>query len=346
MNPKNLLQILCFLLSFFLIISNSMAVEKYYFHINDHLGNCRVIVDEQGEVEKAYDYYPFGNQLRVYQPGEAATFTFTGKQLDEEGGLEWYYFGARFYDPEIGRFLTTDPLSDMYPSWNPYHYSLNNPVSYYDLDGRSTVTDSAGNVIFVNPEDDDLSVYRTYTTTGGLNELGMGGGPMSVKEKVGETEFLDEFIVPEGPEGGMAKGRIIFNKEWNGIIDDLHSKSKSMNLIEIAQNSLPEVGMFDIKSKGNYAPHGPMTGRLLNGKYATARSAGNYLAGYNVRYGTISGFGISWDTFMKMAGAVHTGNWSKINAVKILLFGRSYGPPPWYGEIEYAGRRIKAGWNK
>jgi hypothetical protein len=47
---------------------------------------CRVILDEDGVVQKAYDYYPFGMQLRTTQAGHEATFTFTGKQLDEEGG--------------------------------------------------------------------------------------------------------------------------------------------------------------------------------------------------------------------------------------------------------------------
>jgi hypothetical protein len=49
---------------------------------------------------------------------------------------------------------------------------------------------------------------------------------------------------------------------------------------------------------------------------------------------------------MKLAGALHTGNWSNLNAVKVLIFGTSYGPSPYYGEIPFAGRMIQAGWNK
>ena len=78
-------------------------------------------------------------QLRTYQPGDPATFTFTGKQLDQDGGLDWYYFGARFYDAEVGRFLGVDPLAGKYPALNPYHYTMNNPLIYVDPDGKDFI---------------------------------------------------------------------------------------------------------------------------------------------------------------------------------------------------------------
>ena len=316
---------------------------EYFYHLHDHLGNTRVIVDEDANVVESYDYYPFGMVMRSNISDNLGTIhKFTGKELDDEHGLDWYYFGARFYDPEIGRFLGIDPYSDAYPSWTPYQYGLNNPVIYFDFDGRSTVTDSSGNVIHVNTEDSDFSVYQTTTVQGGINELGIPGGSMSVKTKVGETENIDEFIDPETGEAG---GTIMFGESWGAAIDALHSEAKKMDLKDIASNST-KGRKFDIKANEGLVPHGKMTGKLLNNKYATARSAGNYLAGYNARHGTYLGARVSWTTFMKMAGALHTGNWSKGNAIKIFLLGKSYGPAPWYGEIPYAGRMIKAGWNR
>ena len=118
-----------------------------------------------------------------------------------------------------------------------------------------------------------------------------------------------------------------------------------MNLEEIAGEST--LGKkFDIKSDKDLSPSGYGTGKLLNGKYATARSAGNYLAGYNGSEGTMYGIGIGWHNFMKLAGAVHQGKWEgSKTAINIIGGAVSYGMWPWYGEIEYAGRRILEGWN-
>ena len=68
----------------------------------------------------------------------ANTHKFTGKELDSETGLGLYYFGARYYDPGIGRFVTPDPgqpdLNDP-QTLNPYAYCLNNPLRYVDPTG-------------------------------------------------------------------------------------------------------------------------------------------------------------------------------------------------------------------
>lgn len=64
---------------------------------------------------------------------------FTGKERDTEVGLNLDYFGARYYDPAISRFSGVDPLAGEYPSWNPYHYVLNNPVANIDPTGKYVV---------------------------------------------------------------------------------------------------------------------------------------------------------------------------------------------------------------
>ncbi|WP_131539592.1 hypothetical protein [Pedobacter nototheniae] len=168
-----------------------------------------------------------------------------------------------------------------------------------------------------------------------------GGG-----EKMGETEHWDEFVTPGS---GKAQGRIEFGKSWDGIIDSKHKEAKDLDLKQIANESKSStekrIYKFDIKANKEIAPYGPMTGGLLDGKYATARSAGNYLAGYNGRTGTYFGVHISLTTYMKLAGALQQGQYNSTNAMKIVMFGKSYGPSPWYGEIEYTGRRVTQGWN-
>jgi hypothetical protein len=54
--------------------------------------------------------------------------------------LDWYYFGARFYDAEVGRFFSPDPLASKYPSLSPYNYCANNPLIYIDPTGEEIET--------------------------------------------------------------------------------------------------------------------------------------------------------------------------------------------------------------
>ena len=65
--------------------------------------------------------------------GTSAKEGYTGKERDAETGLD--YFGARYYMPEIGRWMSVDPLADKYPAWSPYNYVLNNPLVLIDPTG-------------------------------------------------------------------------------------------------------------------------------------------------------------------------------------------------------------------
>ncbi|MEW6620620.1 MAG: RHS repeat-associated core domain-containing protein [bacterium] len=97
---------------------------SYYYH-NDHLGSARVITDKDGKVVEQYFYYPFGGGGPVGGP------TFTGKELDDSG---LFYFGARYYDPALGRFITPDPVQ--IPADNLYIYCANNPLTNIDPNGE------------------------------------------------------------------------------------------------------------------------------------------------------------------------------------------------------------------
>ena len=121
------------------------------FYLSDHLGNVRATIDETGEVLSQDAYYPFGTcppsegahdrqepQWRpcLRQASDAqARYKYNGKELDEEHGLNWLAYGARYYDPEIGRWHVVDPLAEN-SLLNPFNYVNNSPIKMIDPDGK------------------------------------------------------------------------------------------------------------------------------------------------------------------------------------------------------------------
>ena len=108
---------------------------KRYYYVKDHLGNIRQTLDEGGNIVSAQDYYPFGGIYRAVNTSDANDkYKFTEKERDKE--TDYDYFGARYYDSDIGRWLSVDPLADKYAGWSPYNYCLNNPLRNIDPDGK------------------------------------------------------------------------------------------------------------------------------------------------------------------------------------------------------------------
>ena len=102
--------------------------KKYFYH-DDNLGSTTAITDESGNVVWKNDFTPFGTQTG-YEGTEEHDAKFTGKDYDEE--IRLYYFNARWYDPELGRFISQDPIKD---GVNWYAYCHDDPLSYIDLSG-------------------------------------------------------------------------------------------------------------------------------------------------------------------------------------------------------------------
>src|SRR3990170_6908936 len=113
----------------------SSSFDQYSALSND-AGNVTSLTDSTQTTVATYSYEAFGNT--VSQSGTSTnSYKFSTKNLDDESGL--YYFGARYYDPETGRFITKDPDGgdlDNPLSQNPYIYANDNPVNLVDPDGE------------------------------------------------------------------------------------------------------------------------------------------------------------------------------------------------------------------
>jgi RHS repeat-associated protein len=87
------------------------------------------MTDEKSNIDEFIRYDAFGKSTNV-RHDTLNKKQFTGKEIDEDSGL--YYFLARYYDPDTGRFLSEDPA----PNGNLYVYCDNNPINKVDPDGR------------------------------------------------------------------------------------------------------------------------------------------------------------------------------------------------------------------
>jgi len=134
--------------------------DSKYYYIKDHLGNIRVTLVQNGTVVSARDYYPYGETLRATTTGGVVDrYQFTEKERDAETNLD--YFGARYYDGGVMRWLIPDPLADKYYGWSPYNYTLGNPLRYVDPDGMRVddyMVDSLGVITLIQRTDDDFDV--------------------------------------------------------------------------------------------------------------------------------------------------------------------------------------------
>ena len=113
---------------------DSYEKMQFYYH-PDHLGSSSYITNLDGEVVQHIEYVPFGEVFVEERNNIWNTpYLFNAKEFDEETGL--YYYGARYYDPHISLWITTDPIKNKYPNISSYCYTANNPVRFIDPDGR------------------------------------------------------------------------------------------------------------------------------------------------------------------------------------------------------------------
>jgi RHS repeat-associated protein len=119
-----------------LLLSASYSEDERYYYYHDILGSVVGCSDVSGKRYARVEYDEFGN-IRRREWGLKGIFLHTGHEWDAETDL--YYFGARYYNPFLGRFITEDPvagLADMPQTLNPYAYCLNDPLNYVDERGE------------------------------------------------------------------------------------------------------------------------------------------------------------------------------------------------------------------
>ena len=165
----------------------------YHYHINGH-GDVTAMTDANGSIVAQYEYDAWGNITS--QSGTMASnnpIRYAGYRYDNETGL--YYLKARYYDADIGRFLTRDSFHGIENdplSLNQYAYTKNNPVMYKDANGhlRKRINFGFNTYVYISTNWWSYIYISLNITTGGLIENGI-----SLILGVGTGYFVQKFLL-------------------------------------------------------------------------------------------------------------------------------------------------------
>jgi len=364
---------------YYLVLVVAMYKNKKDLYHIDHLGSTSLLTDSSAAVREHLEYTPWHEQPKYKniisevpggvheQPkykniisevpegvGESwyenrnllsnISYKFTGKELDPTG---LYYFGARYYDPQVSLWISPDPMlvgylsgggksnGGIYNSRNSslYMYSFANPVRYTDPDGLSTWTDGDGNVKWVDTKDYDKSIYRHKGES--------KSGPYNINdknqwEKAGETKFMDAYT---RFENGEVKGKINFGVSKDKEMYALNEEASKMKAVEVGLKSLPKQ-YFDVKRKWR-----ENNAYLFEGKYFTGRELGNVLAGMNAAV-----LDMPYDSFQILSGYVHNPGLTLLGfvhpaAASMMQDAAGMNDAPMFGEVSEQYFRSIYGYN-
>jgi len=193
----------------------------------DQQGTPLAEADVNGNITATFDYTPYGSQALGTAPNGPG---YTGHVNDPDTGL--VYMQARYYDPSVGRFLSTDPIGPAAGNafnFNRYAYANNNPVMHTDPDGRQVAPGDDGPIAMQNRWDDPAVAAGELQAAGGAAPVFAGlipgvGDAQNVFQAVNDPTPLNISVAVVGaiPEvGGLA----------SKVLKEVSSVSKSVRRV-------------------------------------------------------------------------------------------------------------------
>lgn len=230
-----------------LFVVASVQAQTVYYH-NDLAGTPLAATNSSGALLWKESYRPYGERLLKPDASAANSQWFHGKVQDAESGLE--YFGARYYDPVVGRFMGVDPqrfVDDNLHSFNRFAYGNNNPYRYVDRNGmwaedaalaipglvlgaksfRDNLTNGRYSDAFV----DAVGVVADAWATAMPGVPGGAGLAIAATRSVGKSaggvaaKGVGRLPGPATDKAGNQIGRIIVDSKGNAMIEPVGGKT-------------------------------------------------------------------------------------------------------------------------
>ena len=149
-------------------LANGNSARRY--SVRDHLGSVRAVVNDAGTVLETDDYYPLGGPLPTGSNTALQPEKYQGKDWNTAASFNVYDFGARLYDPALGRWLAQDPLAEKFYPQSPYLFCAGNPMKFVDTTGqewkeKNKIISVSLNLMAEGFDDDFLDTYKKTVST-------------------------------------------------------------------------------------------------------------------------------------------------------------------------------------
>ncbi len=187
-----------------------------YIYVSNETPNIDVFFDNlqvthvRGSLVQEQSYYPFGLEMAGLSSkamnfgGQPNKQKFGGKEeqrseFSDGSGLEYLDFGARFYDAQIGRWQTVDPLAETSRRWSTYNYCYNNPIKFIDPDGMaSALYQDNGSAAGTGDEISSADKYVQSSGKGSSKGDQMVFFQRTQNTKTGEIQDVENGEAPDG----------------------------------------------------------------------------------------------------------------------------------------------------
>lgn len=154
------------------------------------------------------------------------------EEFSDGSGLEWYDVAARFYDPQLGRFIQVDPMPDEedQESWEPYQYGLDNPISNNDPDGKfwnNVVGGLVGGLVEIGTQlisEGKVTSWKAVSVATVEGALTSGGSLVRRAIVSGGAALVKSVLDYEKKNGAIKNVKDVVNAAKNAVVDKVVDK--------------------------------------------------------------------------------------------------------------------------
>jgi len=276
---------------------NASLQPTFYYYLKDHLGNIRAVVSPTAtnsvHIDQTSEYYPFGmNISKNFTSTSINKYKYNGKEEQEMPG-RWLDYGARMYDPQMGRFTTVDPLADHQKQIgiSPYAYSANNPIRYIDPTGMiwedpkqaERLNKSINNRI--ESIEKNSTKIQAQIDKGGLSEKKIAKLEGKLAENSQKIELLNQSLSDIKSIGDAAE---TYKLTGPSSSDGIHGVVKGADGVIKIEGSTTGLHIHEMRHVGQSIEAGGVkfnkNGKLLNAATTKEEARNNEVNAYQVQY--------------------------------------------------------------